>query len=62
MTKKHFKVIAATMAALKPKRWGEDFQTWEHQIRVLADAFAKDNPRFDRYTFVAACQDESVKL
>jgi hypothetical protein len=65
MTKKHFESIAAILA--RHKTWaplGRSAKPVRGAIvgslaRDLADYFATENPRFDRYRFLRACGVES---
>ncbi len=61
MTKKHAAVIAAVIAAERKmatsvSRTGERtmLNSTARIANELADLFAEDNPRFDRYRFLAA--------
>ena len=61
MTRKHYKMVAAAVAKMveRSDRW--------LVANLLADTFEKDNPRFDRDKFIAACrptegQDELNRL
>lgn len=48
-TRKHFIAAAATVAAI------EDEKKRKEHAEILAEQFAKMNPRFDRARFFAAC-------
>tara|TARA_B100000809_G_C14772696_1_gene399997 strand:+ start:162 stop:383 length:222 start_codon:yes stop_codon:yes gene_type:complete len=50
MTKKHFEIVAAAVANIveRADRW--------LIANMLADSFEKENPRFDRDRFIAACR------
>ena len=50
MTRKHYKMVAAAVAKMveRSDRW--------LVANLLADTFEKDNPRFDRDKFIAACR------
>jgi hypothetical protein len=49
MTRKHFEMIAKAIRSLPP-----EFR--RALAENLADQLAKENPRFDRKRFIAACQ------
>ncbi len=48
-TKKHFIAAAAYVVTIPEKFWREE------TAHVLADVFARQNPRFDREKFLKAC-------
>ena len=50
MTRKHYKMVAASVAKMveRADRW--------LIANLLADTFENDNPRFDRDKFIAACR------
>tara|TARA_R110001583_G_scaffold70203_1_gene198780 strand:+ start:301 stop:483 length:183 start_codon:yes stop_codon:yes gene_type:complete len=50
MTRKHFEMVAAAVANItsRPDRW--------LVANMLANSFEKENPRFDRDRFIAACR------
>ena len=50
MTRKHFEVVAAAVAEITTRsdRW--------LIANKLANGFEKENPRFDRDRFIAACR------
>ena len=48
-TRKHFRAMAAAIAKI------EDKKERAIQANLAADMFAKDNPRFNRALFLAAC-------
>ena len=61
MTKKHYEIVAAAVASITTRsdRW--------LIANKLANGFEKENPRFDRDRFIAACrptegQDELRRL
>ena len=61
MTRKHFEMVAAAVAniTMRSDRW--------LVANMLANSFEKENPRFDRDRFIAACrptegQDELNRL
>ena len=64
MTKRDYQAIAGALyRATRP----EDPRVYERRgetvarvVSALADVLAADNPRFDRDTFVAACEDGNV--
>lgn len=69
MTKKDYELIARALASSKPKSWiqladeGKDWtytyeleEQWSEIRDALADAFAQDNPHFDREKFLTACE------
>lgn len=37
-----------------------ELEVWEGCVSALADVLAADSPRFDRETFIAACEDGNV--
>lgn len=54
MTKKHFQIIAETIAAMPSFAPNLRAQK-ESCARAFADRLARENPRFDRARFLAAC-------
>lgn len=55
--KRHYEDIAALMAreiTYRPERPNRK-TTLRGVVRELVDLFARDNPRFDRERFIAAC-------
>ena len=50
MTKKHYEIVAAAVASITARsdRW--------LIANKLANGFEKENPRFDRDRFIAACR------
>ena len=50
MTRKHFEIVAAAISNIvnRPDRW--------LVANMLANSFEKENPRFDRDRFIAACR------
>ena len=57
MTRKHYKIVAAAVAeiTMRSDRW--------LIANKLANGFEKENPRFDRNRFIAACRpNETVSL
>lgn len=52
MTKKHFEAIAAVFAARPYTPHMAEVQVIIHD---LADVFTRENPRFNRSAFLAAC-------
>jgi len=62
MTKKDYQAIAGAFWRARPisaERTGPA-SDWQRAIDALADVLAADNPRFDRATFIAACEDGNV--
>ncbi len=56
---RHYVAIAAVIANMpshSPRLW----TTREEMTGQLADLFARDNPRFDRARFEAACQGKPI--
>ena len=51
MTRKHFKVLAASIEKLAHTHYDHAYD----MACDVADACAKDNPRFDRCKFFEAC-------
>jgi hypothetical protein len=57
MTRKHFNTIAETLAESKPI-WVGKAQSriqWEADCNAMADVFQSFNPRFNKETFIKAC-------
>jgi hypothetical protein len=56
-TKKTFEAVAAALAESRDAFNGSDgmLVQWNEDVRVIADVFAADNPRFDRARFYRAC-------
>jgi len=50
MTRKHFKMVAATLLAIKNKK------EREHLAKSYIVTFKQANPRFDETKFRAACE------
>ena len=50
MTRKHFEIVAAAVSNIveRSERW--------LIANMLANSFEKENPRFDRDRFIAACR------
>ena len=55
MTSKHFRALAAELAATRPAGGTERRMQWEHDTLAIADVCRASNPRFDRGRFLAAC-------
>lgn len=57
MTRKHYVMLAAALARSKPERFhaGAEDAQWRWDCRVIAEALAADNERFDRERFLKAC-------
>lgn len=56
MTRKHFAVIAATLAATKPQTGaGDALFLWERLTLQMAHTLSGENPAFDKPRFLAAC-------
>lgn len=64
--KRHYEAIAEVLYRIRPAihsglttteriRLDGAYVNWENVLVVLADDFAKDNPRFNRIKFYAAC-------
>jgi hypothetical protein len=58
MTRKDYRLIAEALRR-SPYRKDSFFQ-WEATVGSIADAMAKDNPRFDRRKFLEACEQNPV--
>lgn len=64
MTRKHFEAIAAVLRQENTRLAQGNVPDYAGQRTLsnltdrLADAFADENPRFDRQRFIAACQGE----
>lgn len=65
MTKKHFTLIAQTLAACKDgSRYPDDaweqakYCQWENTVKQFAERLAKENPKFDCAKFYQACNYE----
>ena len=55
MTRKDYVVLARALSLTKPKHDdGEPRAQWEHDLTVVCNALAADNPRFDRTRFLQA--------
>lgn len=50
MTKKDFKVIADALYAAR-----DTDSQWTYAVEMIADSLERDNERFDRMRFYAAC-------
>ena len=55
MTRKDYRLIAATLKAVKPDGAGAELKQWHAVVAELAINLAVDNPRFDRMVFRRAC-------
>lgn len=62
MTRKDYELIAAVLADYAPKGLGfinsereAQIGQWLDMVDDMADALAKDNPRFDKDRFLRAC-------
>jgi hypothetical protein len=66
MTKKDYQAIAGALYGARQDHANRS--QWEDEVREtigdvtarIADVLAADNPRFDRETFIAACEDGNV--
>lgn len=62
MTRKDYQALARALHSVRqfaPYEGGQPHMLSE-VVREVANALAADNPRFDRATFVAACEDGNV--
>lgn len=63
MTRKDYVLIAAALHQARARQFQADraqgFEAIGHAADILADVLAKDNPRFDRSRFLAACGVQS---
>lgn len=63
MTRKDYQVLASALHDVQPElitssddRYGAAYgNQWQACVSAIADALAKDNPRFDRTRFLVAC-------
>lgn len=53
---RHYKALAATLAASKPERWGGGAEPaqWASDVLGIANMLTLDNPRFDRERWLKA--------
>lgn len=58
MTKKDYERIAEVFRCLKPLPGGLVRRLWADTVISMANAYAEDNPRFNRERFYAACNYE----
>lgn len=62
MTRKDYVLLAAALREARVEVTSNElytvFKGWKRAVDALADALAKDNPRFDRDRFLAACDEE----
>ena len=60
MTKKDFELIAAALLAVKPTEENPAraccHVKWAQTVEVMANRLKLTNPRFNRYSFIAACK------
>ncbi len=56
MTRKDYVLLAEALLGAKPARWHDGAQNSQHcaDCMSIADALARDNPRFDRHRFLVA--------
>jgi len=59
--KRHYEAIAETLQEVNPDRFvstriPERRVEFANTVRALADLFARDNGRFNRNRFIAACE------
>ncbi len=54
MTRAHFEVVAAGLAAAKPLNGTVPLDAWGVAVRKVADFLADTNPRFERAAFYRA--------
>lgn len=55
LTRKHFRIVAEAMKTCKHDEATIAGRSWADAVWALAEAFALDNPRFDRAAFLHAC-------
>lgn len=57
MSRKDYELIASAFKTARPdmSRNDDSRTQWARGLHVLADGLARDNPRFDRSRFYAAC-------
>ena len=65
MTKKDYQSLAGALWRSKPEGIEQPddsiaAEQWRADRDAIATALERDNPRFDRDTFVAACEDGNV--
>lgn len=61
MTRKDYILIARALADSRPTvGYERNLLTWNCTARLLADALAADNPRFDREHFLRACRGDGL--
>lgn len=57
MTRKDYIIIARALQGAYPvPENSTPIQAWRGAVGAIADAIAKDNPRFDKDKFLLACQ------
>lgn len=64
MTKKHYEILAEAIGSAKPQGMRlppGSMKVWERVVTKVADALAKDNPRFDAQRFRNACGVEKYE-
>lgn len=66
MSKKDYEIIAAALLGARKRTadivpWGDYADGWRLSVLALADALARDNGRFDRGRFYAACGYEPAR-
>lgn len=63
MSKKHFQTVASCIAAARREQNAAPTEPYGLTIAEnLADAFALENPRFDRARFLVACDFDRAAL
>ena len=60
MTKKDYQAIARALYSVAHGLTAGQMFVWRTTRDAIADVLAADNPRFDRATFVAACEDGNI--
>ena len=55
MSRKDYVLVARAMASTRPVDIPDPAGVWLRAVGMMADHFAADSARFDRFRFVAAC-------
>lgn len=70
MTRKDYVVFAKMLSVRRPAKfvetasdgWSPEFRQWTEHVQNTADVFARDNARFSRSRFYAACGVQEGEL